>query len=145
MNKFNYIWRREMPSSSEETQYSTKLHLVQRNQTAVYLVLPKNTGQLIAAIYHLGDEIILHGILYFYLIFMLYSFFAYSKLNLTPMECNVLIRIDFFRRILCKSIKSPGCLDRHKKLYTEIFLYSILRWDIIIKIPNSTIYLQPAS
>jgi hypothetical protein len=66
-----------MPSSSEETQDSTKLHLVQRNQTAVYLVLPKNTGQLIAAISHIGDEIILHSILYFYLIFVLYSFFFF--------------------------------------------------------------------
>jgi hypothetical protein len=66
-----------MPCSSEETQYCTKLHLVQRNQPVVHLVLQKNTGQLIAANYHLGDEVILHDItLYFYLIFMFYSFFS---------------------------------------------------------------------
>jgi len=34
-----------MPSSSEETQYNTKLHLVLRNQSSVGSVLLKNTGQ----------------------------------------------------------------------------------------------------
>jgi len=34
-----------MPSSSEKAQYTTKLHLIQRNQSSVGLVLLKNTGQ----------------------------------------------------------------------------------------------------